>query len=229
MPYPTPAPSTPPITAPAARFFLLMIAPRTAPPAPPITAPFVDLLQPLSLAVSAGCVAGAEAVPADSDVPEPCPLVPEEAVVAGPSSFVDGVAGAGEDDLFAVVLCAVVCCGTRTSRMMVTVFAGAAAGCWACWVCCASLAAANSFCAFHCWNCARPVVSAVAVEVCVDWIVRVSVSAGLLLQATARTAMDKMGRYFFMLVGFTFLQFRHCIHTDPKSTPMFYSFLLKRV
>src|SRR5689334_2998589 len=92
MPYPTPAPNTPPITAPTARFRLLITAPSTAPPAPPITAPFVDLLQPLSFWASAGCVAGAEAVLDDSEVEEPWPFSPVEPVPAAPGVFVLPVA-----------------------------------------------------------------------------------------------------------------------------------------
>src|SRR5215212_4087299 len=43
---PAPAPITPPITAPATRFFLLTTAPVPAPTTPPMTAPLAVLLQP---------------------------------------------------------------------------------------------------------------------------------------------------------------------------------------
>src|SRR5687768_1215476 len=55
---PAPAPAAPPITAPAARFFLLTTAPVPAPITAPTTAPFAVLLHPF--------LASAEL--ADSDV-----------------------------------------------------------------------------------------------------------------------------------------------------------------
>ena len=64
IPYPPAAPTTPPITAPAPLFFLLITAPPAAPATPPITAPFAALLQPFFFAV-------VEPVPEDPEDEEP--------------------------------------------------------------------------------------------------------------------------------------------------------------
>src|SRR6478672_6400297 len=73
MTAPAPAPTTPPMTAPAARFCLLITAPAPAPTTPPMTAPLAVLLQPF--------FAGA-AVPVDPDEAVPELVLPELLVVA---------------------------------------------------------------------------------------------------------------------------------------------------